>query len=352
MKILFGVFDWGLGHATRDTPLIEELLKRGHTVDIISTGRALKILESRFNNKCKFFDVPSIFVPYPENGSLVKKFIKNIPRMMIDMKKAREISEQIIKNGKYNKIISDCRYDVYDKIENSYLINHQIKIKAPMVIAESGLKGWLALRMNKYKFIIVPDFDKNNLTGELSHNFNYFKDKIKYIGILSHIRKKQVQEDIDFFISISGPEPQRTVLEKKILPILPKLKGKVFVTLGNPENNQISSDKNITITGFLNSEKQEEIMNRAKFIISRSGYTTVMEISELEKKNILFIPTPGQTEQEYLADLYEQNKYFHHIPQDELDLLKDIKDSENFKGYKPEWKTKESIKKFIEVVEV
>jgi len=35
-------------------------------------------------------------------------------------------------------------------------------------------------------------------------------------------------------------------------------------------------------------------------VISRSGYTTIMDLAVLEKK-AYFIPTPGQNEQEYLA---------------------------------------------------
>jgi UDP-N-acetylglucosamine:LPS N-acetylglucosamine transferase len=180
----------------------------------------------------------------------------------------------------------------------------------------------------------------------------YFdKKRIKYIGILSHATRRKTKEDIDYFITISGPEPQRTVLEKKIMPHLKSLKGKVVVTLGKPEeSHHYKSDKRITICGFFDSKKQEEMMNRAKFIISRLGYTTVMELAELEKKNALFIPTPGQTEQEYLGYLYDKKGYFHHVHQHKLNLLKDIHEARNFKGYKPAWKTKDSIKKFMEVI--
>ncbi len=350
MKILFGVFDWGLGHATRDLPLIEELLKRGHKVDIISTGRALKLLHSRFGKKCNYFDVPSISVPYPKHRFFALKFVGIGPKMLVDIKRATTISKKIISEGKYDKVISDCRYDVYDNVANSYLINHQVRFKAPR-IAESALEKWLSLRMERYKFIIVPDFKENNLTAKLSHDMLFVnKSKMRYIGILSQLEKKKIEEDIDFFISISGPEPQRTVLEEKILPLLPKLKGKIFVTLGKPETNNTSSNKRITICGFLNAKKQEEIMNRAKFIISRPGYTTVMEIAELEKKKVLFIPTPGQTEQEYLAEIYEEMGYFHFVKQHKIDLLKNIEETKNFNGYKPKWKTKESVKKFMKVI--
>ncbi len=352
MKVLFGVFDWGLGHATRDSPIIEELLKRGHSVDIISTGRAMNLLKARFRKRCKYFDVSSIYVPYPKHRFFAFSFVINTPKMLSTIKAARKISEKIISKGNYDTVISDCRYDVYDRVDNSYMINHQLRFKAPP-IAEHAIERWLKSIMSKYKYVIVPDFENNSLSGALSHNLRYLdKNKIKYIGILSHVKKKKVKEDIDYFITISGPEPQRTILEEHILPILPLLDGKIFVTLGKPEEScQVSSNRKITICGFLNSKEQEKMMNRAKFIVTRSGYTTVMEIAELNKKNVLFIPTPGQTEQEYLADLYEKKGYFHHVHQNKMNLVKDIEKAKKFTGYAPLWKTKDSIKRFIEVIE-
>jgi len=350
MRIIFGVFDWGLGHATRDAPLIDEMLKRGHSVDILTTGRALALLKNRFRNRCCYFDVPSIVVPYPKNSLFVLNFARKIPKMLADINRARELSSQIIKSGSYDVVISDCRYDVYDKVTNSYLINHQLRFDAPPGIEQISEK-WLAERMKKYRYIIVPDFDKDNLSGRLSHNLRYFsRRRIKYIGILSQAKKKKVKEDIDYFIPISGPEPQRTIFEKKILKGAKSLRGKIVIALGRPEIKISKSKRNMVIYGFLDSKKQEEMMNRAKFIITRSGYTTVMEIAELGKKNVLFVPTPGQTEQEYLADLYEEKGYFHHVHQDNIDLLNDIKKSTNLRAYNPPWRTEESIKKFMEFV--
>ena len=348
MKILFGVFDWGLGHATRDTPIIEELLKK-HEVHILSTGRALKILKGYFGKKCKYFDVPSIYVPYPKSGFFVTKFTFSIPKMLSSLAKARAHSRKIIEENKYDRVISDCRYDVYDKKDNSFLINHQLKFKAPFSSFEYITEKFLDIVMRKYKIIIVPDFPGRPLTVDLSFN-KRFKGRVEYIGILSRIKKQKLKKDIDFFIPISGPEPQRTIFEKKVLKQIEKLKGRIVLVSGTPELKNKKQKQNIEINSYFDLKKQEEIMNRAKFIVSRDGYTTVMEMVELDKKNALFIPSPGQTEQEYLADLYEQEKLFHHTHQNKMNLVEDIKDSRIFKGYKPKWKTKDSVKKFIELI--
>jgi hypothetical protein len=116
---------------------------------------------------------------------------------------------------------------------------------------------------------------------------------------------------------------------------------------GSPSRSGTSSPH---VYSFLGAEQQENIMNRAKFIIARPGYTTVMELAELSKNRVLFLPTPGQTEQEYLADYYEKQKYFHHVSQYRLKLKKAIKESEEFGGFDPPWKTGQSVKEFMEVI--
>jgi len=350
MKILFGVFDWGLGHATRDMPLITELLKKNE-VHIISTGWALKILKDCFKDSCTYYDVPSLDPPYTKTRFFRLKFTLSCPKMIKGLECARSKSEKIIEKG-FDKVISDCRYDVYDNPENSYLINHQLRFQTPFG-AERVFEIWLASRMKKYKYIIIPDFEEKSLSGKLSHNLRYIsRDKVKYIGILSHLEKLNIKEDIEYFVSLSGPEPQRTIFREKIFSQLNQLKGEIVIAGGNPDDELNDfSDKRTKFYGFLNTKQQENIMNRAKFIITRSGYSTIMELAELNKKKALLLPTPGQTEQEYLADYYEKGKYFHHVSQYRLKLEEDIEKAKKFRGFEPAWKTKESVAKFMEVID-
>jgi len=79
--------------------------------------------------------------------------------------------------------------------------------------------------MRKYRYVLVPDFEGQNLSGHLSHNLRFIsEDKIKYIGILSHLSKLDTEQDIEYFVSLSGPEPQRKILEKKIISQLKNCK--------------------------------------------------------------------------------------------------------------------------------
>ncbi len=349
MKIVFGIFDWGLGHATRNIPLISALLARGHSVDIISTGRALILLKNKYGKRCNYFDVPSIYAPHPKHSFFFFNFAKSIPKMLLNIRKARMISKWIIANGKYDKVISDCRYDVYDKVSNSYLITHQVRLRAPLI--EEIMEQWLYAQSKKFKYTLVPDYEKPNLSGRLSHDLKFMpKSKVKYVGVLSHLRKKRVKQNIDYFITLSGPEPQRTILEQQILLNINKLKGRIVITLGKPESQTITHTKNITVYSFLDTKKQEDIMNRAKCIVSRSGYTTVMDLVELGKKKVLFIPTPGQTEQEYLSRLLSQRSYFYSVSQKKLDLAIDVEKAKKYKGFTPSWKTAESTKYILKLI--
>ncbi len=350
MKIAFGVFDWGLGHATRSTPLINELVKQGHEVHIISTGRALIILKNNFKDSCIYHDIPSIFPPYSKMPFQIS-FVLNAPKMIKTLKEARKQSKELIEKEKFDIVISDARYDVYDTPENSFIIKHQVRFKAPIFI-QNILEKFLANQVKHYKYVLVPDFPgEENLSGCLSHNLKHIpKEKIKYLGIISHIKKIKINQDIDYFISLSGPEPGRTQLEKKILSQLPDLKGKIVIAGGAPECTTQQCKENVEFHSFLNSKEQENIMNRAKFIITRSGYTTIMELAELDKTQTLLIPTSGQTEQEYLGDYYEKKGYFHHVSQFKLNLKKDIEFARGFKGFNPPWKTEQSVKNFIEII--
>jgi uncharacterized protein (TIGR00661 family) len=348
MKVLFGVFDWGIGHATRDIPLITELLKTNE-VHILSTGRALKLLKDYYADRCTYYDVPSVYPPYTRTRFFQVTFALFLPRMVRNLQNARKKSREIVAGG-FDKVISDCRYDVYDTPDNSYLINHQVRFSTPFG-AERIFEKLLARRIQKYKYVIVPDFEKQSLSGRLSHDLRYVnRNKIRYIGILSQLEKLHIAEDIDYFISVSGPEPQRTVLQKKLIEVSGQLEGNVVVAGGIPESTSTHSSENLRFYSFLNAEQQADMMNRAKFIISRPGYTTVMELAELDKKRALFIPTPGQTEQEYLADYYEKQGYFHSVSQYNLKLKKAIEDSQKFGGYRPLWKTEQSVCEFMKVM--
>jgi len=357
MKVLFAVNSNGLGHATRTLPLIVETFKQGHDVYVISNFRALDFLQNEFKDKVKrYFKLPDYSFQttvVTEEDVSVKRFMYYLPKHLQEFRKEHKEFQKIHKAHKFDLIISDTRYGVYSKGIPSFLLHLYIKIPQgwPLKISEKASEKAFDLIKNKFTKYLIPDFKENSMAGVYTHDFRYLQKRdFEYLGILSMIKNLKVEEDIDYFFSVSGPEPQRTVFEKIVLKEAPKIKNKkIVITLGKPELNKYVKKGNMEIYGFLDREKQTEMMNRAKLVVTRSGYTTVMDLAELGKK-ALYIPTKGAPEQEYLAEyhLRQGNNYYKNL--EDLNLIKDLEIASRFPGYQNKLKTKDAIKKFSKIV--
>ncbi|MDD5455328.1 MAG: glycosyltransferase [Candidatus Ratteibacteria bacterium] len=338
--IFVSPLSWGLGHATRDIPIIKELLKHGHKITIASSGSALALLQKEFP-ACEFLYLPDYPTPYSGSVFFVAKFTAYIPLMLHAIRREEQKAHQIFKQNKYDLIIADNRFGVYSSHVPSFFISHQLRFSAPRIIpiAEQWAQSFNSRFHKNFTRVIVPDNspDTVSLSGKLSVNTRKSTlERIYYAGILSSIKKLDMDEDIDFLFSVSGPEPQRTMLERKVMEQVQKLPGKKMVLLGKPaENKEYKLDELTTVKSHAGREEMSVLMNRAKFIISRSGYTTVMEIAELGKKKCLFIPTPGQTEQVYLSEYYMEKGWFYSKSQYSLDIVKDIEEAKKYSGLPP-----------------
>jgi uncharacterized protein (TIGR00661 family) len=290
---------------------------------------------------------------FTEKNVSINKFVLFLPLYIKEVYNEHRSFLEIHKKYQFDIVISDTRYGIYDKNTPSYLICHHIKMKGEGIFRFGDRLTEFALYImrKKYRKILIPDFETNSVSGEYTNNFRFLKkEDIEYLGILSMVEKLKVKEDIDYFFSISGPEPQRTVFENIVLPNLGKIKGKkVVVALGQPENKSIKKVGNATVYGFFDRKEQEKMMNRSKLVITRSGYTTVMELVELEKK-ALFVPTKGQPEQEYLAVYHKEIGNYHYCSQDTMQIPEDLEKAMGFPGLKAQYKTSESVKRFVKIV--
>ena len=135
----------------------------------------------------------------------------------------------------------------------------------------------------------------------------------------------------DLLISISGPEPQRTIFEKQILKDLRRYPAKVLFIRGLPEENEDLKHGNplVEISNHLYAKQMNEAILQSNIIISRCGYTTIMDLVKLQKKAIL-IPTPGQTEQEYLAKYIMEKKLFYTVNQKDFELQNSLQQAATF----------------------
>jgi uncharacterized protein (TIGR00661 family) len=353
-KIFIAPLNWGLGHATRNLPLIKAFLKRGDKVFVAAHDRSKMLLESEVP-QCEFLDFPEYPIRYPQSRFFVTRFMFIIfPQMLAAMYKEKNKLKQIYKKNQFDYIISDNRFCLYLKGVKSYLISHQLRYKLPKFTKKlEFLPEYFTYTFFKnYDKILIPDSDEpDSLTGELSHKMRYLQDnKLHYCGILNDIQSfsNKIKKDIDYLIIISGPEPQRTKLERLIFKQVNSLQGKVIVTLGMPEKNYKIHQGNATFFTYLNREQIHEYLQRAKFVISRPGYTTIMEMIQFGI-NGLFIPTPGQIEQEYLANYYEEKKWCYCVSQFKLDLAKDVEKAKKNQGFPNSLpKSEENIKTLVD----
>lgn len=339
-NILVAPLNWGLGHATRCVPLIRELIKYGYTPILASDGNALNLLKKEFPELTSL-ELPSYEIEYAKKAKNFKwKLLKNSPKTINAIIEERKLVKKWCKEFDLAGIISDNRLGVYNKKIPSVIITHQLQVL-------SGKTTWISSKIHqrfikKFNECWVPDFEKKpNLTGKLGHLKNP-SFSIKYLGPLSRLNIQKAEKKYDLMIILSGPEPQRTLLENLLLQKINLLDKKILFVKGIVNDKQVITEiEDITFYNFMTSTEIEKAFNESDVILCRSGYTTIMDLVKLNKKAFL-IPTPGQTEQEYLARRLKKNGHFPYSKQedfevemlDEIDLYKPFLTSEKELNWK------------------
>ena len=316
-NILVAPLNWGLGHATRCIPIIRSLIDCDYNPILASDGVALEMLRKEFPN-LQTLELPSYQIEYAKNGNNFKwKMFKNSPKMISAILKEKKIVKNWVTEYNLSGIISDNRLGVRSKKIPSVFITHQLNVL-------TGSTTWITTKLHqniikKFTECWVPDFkEKPNLTGKLGHLNLDSNLNLKYIGPLSRLEKNDLDIKYDLMIILSGPEPQRTMLEEKLIIEIKKFKGKVIFIKGLIENEQkIEQIGGITFVNFMNSKELENTFNESKIVLCRSGYTTIMDLAKLGKR-AFFIPTPGQFEQEYLAKKLKQKGLFPYANQEDF----------------------------------
>ena len=326
-RILVAPLNWGLGHATRCVPIIKALILHGFEPVLASDGVALTLLKKEFPDLISV-ELPSYNVTYAKNGKHFKlKLLKDSPKLLKAIKAEKKTTKLLVESMEISGIISDNRLGVRSKKVPSVFITHQLNVL-------SGSTTWLSTKMhqkiiNKFNACWVPDTAGDiNLSGKLGH-VKHFEIPTTYIGPLSRFTKKDIPIKYDLMVLLSGPEPQRGMLEQKLLMDLKYYNGQVVFVKGVMEAEQtVVVYDHVTIYNFMTSALLEKTINESALIVSRSGYTTVMDLAKLNKK-AFFIPTPGQFEQEYLAERLNAMRLVPTCSQDDFSLNK----LENITGY-------------------
>lgn len=321
-KILVAPLDWGLGHATRCIPIVRELLAAGFTVLLAGSGKVKALLTKEFP-QLRFVDLPGYEITYAATSwGLPFKIVAQIPKLISAINREHRWLQKLAEKESIDAVISDNRYGLRHPKIFSVVMTHQLRIKTPFNWLEDALQRLNYIYLNRFNEVWVPDREGQvNLAGELSHPKKKPLVTVQYLGALSRFCGNGNDQEKHLLVVLSGPEPQRTLLENLVVAELKDYTKPVVLVRGLPQGEgAIKLPQNVAVHTHLATEELACKMKQASFVISRCGYSTVMDVAALKKKCIL-IPTPGQTEQEYLAAHLMKNNFALCIAQKKFRLL-------------------------------
>lgn len=271
---------------------------------VAATGVQRALLQEEFASLI-FVDLPGYRVKYGKNRAItILRLIGSIPKILIRIKQEEAWLTRFAAREGLDLVISDNRYGLVVPGVFSVFITHQLLIKTPF-----GRPADLLLQRLNYRYIRrfsrcwVPDIPGvEGLAGELSHPLRMPSIPTRYLGLLSRMELRSVSEQVDILVLLSGPEPQRSMLERRILQQAAALSGRIVLLRGLPGGGMALKNvpSPITVYDHLPAVELGRVMAGARLVAARSGYSTVMDLARMRKAAVL-IPTPGQTEQEYLG---------------------------------------------------
>ena len=351
--VLVAPLDWGLGHTVRCIPIIKELLKLGCEIVVACNSEQQQVLKEDFPS-ITYHQLEGYNIIYgrSKTRTLLSLFLQ-VPKLLIRANREKSWLKEFLRRNRVDAVISDNRYGFNASKIPSIFITHQLRII-------SGLGNWVdgVIQIVLYRYINqfdacwVPDWKNadQNLAGQLSHPTKLPRISIEYIGGLSRFEKCVEHSDpMGLLIILSGPEPQRTILELIILSQLQDYAGPAVFVRGVYNQPKISSFNHVTIMNNASSPVLNRLICNSKIVVCRAGYTSIMDILKLNKKSIL-IPTPGQGEQEYLADYLHRQKLAFTTRQEDFDLGSMLENTSNAHLKNPPQDTEEYknvIREFI-----
>jgi len=299
-RILVAPLDWGLGHATRCIPILHELLFQGAEPWIAASGIQKELLQKDFS-ALPFLDLEGYGVSYSTKGSsLPLKILAQAPTLLKKIQKEKDWLHKVNKTHQFHGIISDNRFGLNHPYVKSIIVTHQLAIKTGLGTFATAMANRQNRRyISRFDECWVPDWPgDDNLAGELSHPA-HLPENVRYIGPLSRIEHVKTSEHIGLLIVLSGPEPQRSIFEEKILAQLAEMDEKFVLVRGTGSDDIPIQYANGAVINNLGTSELAQKLAAAEFVICRSGYSSIMDLAKMGKKMVL-VPTPGQAEQEYL----------------------------------------------------
>lgn len=324
---LVAALDWGLGHATRSTAIVRALLARGCTVHLASDGAALSFWKREFPDLVHH-ELPAWKIRYAPGPLLIPGLLAQLPRIARAIAQEHAVVKALVRDHEIAWILSDNRYGVHHRRIPSLLMTHQLRLALPGAGLLEPLGEWLLSRLClPYDQVWIPDHAQApGLSGKLGHPVRVRSfPPLVHLGPLTRLEPCHCPVRWQSISLVSGPEPARTRLEEILLRELPHQPGRHLVLRGRPDLPAIRKETadNVTVVPHLDSHALAREVCASEVVISRGGYSTLMDLEALGSR-ALIVPTPGQSEQEYLGRVLHAAGRAHCVPQSRLDLARDL----------------------------
>jgi uncharacterized protein (TIGR00661 family) len=302
-------------------PIVNYLHARGASIFVCAHGAAFDLMQLECPYAHFVEDVPfELNYSKSERGNLFK-LIAQLPKMWLHIYREHHLIKKLVTKYHINLIISDARYGLYHHSVPCIFITHQLNIKVPF--AEKLVNFLNHYFIKKFNACWVPDFENNALAGDLSKK-NKLKN-IRYIGPQSRAQKVNItpEKNAAILYLLSGIEPQRSILEQLIINYHTKNPHQAILIRGTYHAQvKIVPQSNLIVYNMCDAKQLQNLVASCKYIICRSGYSSIMDLLKWQK-NAVLIPTPGQYEQEYLAQFLSEKKWFYTMKQNEFTAVHD-----------------------------
>ena len=253
-----------------------------------------------------------------------------IPKILFAIYWENKTLKKIVEKHKIDGIISDNRFGLFHKKVKSVFITHQLQIQS--LYLKNFIQKINYFFINKFNMCWIMDDEKQNLAGKLSKPYR-LPNNYKYMGLHSRLELTKKEKKYKLCFILTGPEPQRTSFEKIVMKSIKEREEKIVIILGKTEGERrVTTTNNLTTISSSNTSETNKYIAESELIISRSGYSTIMDLQKMQS-NAIFIPTPGQTEQEYLAKYLKKKKIADYQIQNKFDLNKGIDNCKNYSGF-------------------
>lgn len=324
LPILLAPLNWGLGHATRSLPLATALEAAAAQTDTAldihwaSDGDALALLR-RERPGDTHHALPGYGVRYPTRSAWLNMALSG-PGILRAIVRESTAVRALHAEYDYGLIVSDNRYGCRVPGVRSLLVTHQLHLPI------GGLPGMLSQKLQDvwlrgFDEVLVPDYPtRPRLAGAMSGPLPRLP--CRYLGPVSRFaarggsssppgsfvhpmdhldRADHAGTDYDLVCLLSGPEPTRTQLELAVYEALYGVSDALLVRGTTAARPTTPPPAGLAVRDLVTSAELQAVLAQAQTIITRPGYTTVMDLAALGRKAV-FVPTPAQPEQALLGE--------------------------------------------------